>query len=312
MPAPDSEPNPDPDSDHDSDDDRDRDLSDSGLRRPRKPLETRLLDAAERRFGKWAIPGLVRYIAILQVLTWVLSHAFEGYFGKLIFNKRLILEGEVWRLVTYLFTPPGDLIPAMGTGNFLILLFVVMFMFMINDGLEQAWEPLRLNLYVFTTMLLMTIAVFVLNAPVDPGTIVFTSLLFAFASYYPNHEILFMLFIPLKIKYLAFLGAFALAFSSVGFLRSGDWQPAVVILVGLLPYFRVFGPGFVAGRRQAAQVADRRSRFESSLPDPGEAFHRCATCGATEGSDPELEFRVAADGEEYCEQHLPAAAATNQ
>jgi hypothetical protein len=28
-------------------------------------------------------------------------------------------------------------------------------------------------------------------------------------------------------------------------------------------------------------------------------------CGRTEISDPELDFRMAADGEEYCEDHLP-------
>jgi hypothetical protein len=36
-----------------------------------------------------------------------------------------------------------------------------------------------------------------------------------------------------------------------------------------------------------------------------EALHRCAVCGATELTDPNLDFRVARDGEEYCIAHLP-------
>ena len=32
----------------------------------------------------------------------------------------------------------------------------------------------------------------------------------------------------------------------------------------------------------------------------------CATCDRTEHDDPDLEFRVAADGEEYCKEHLPS------
>ena len=35
---------------------------------------------------------------------------------------------------------------------------------------------------------------------------------------------------------------------------------------------------------------------------------KCATCGATELTDPNLEFRVARDGEEYCLAHLPRPA----
>jgi len=33
--------------------------------------------------------------------------------------------------------------------------------------------------------------------------------------------------------------------------------------------------------------------------------HRCSQCGRTEVSHVELDFRVAADGEEYCTEHLP-------
>jgi len=36
-------------------------------------------------------------------------------------------------------------------------------------------------------------------------------------------------------------------------------------------------------------------------------LHKCAICGATELSDPNLDFRVARDGEEYCIAHLPRA-----
>jgi hypothetical protein len=38
-----------------------------------------------------------------------------------------------------------------------------------------------------------------------------------------------------------------------------------------------------------------------------ESLHKCAVCGATELTDPNLEFRVARDGEEYCMKHLPSA-----
>ena len=55
----------------------------------------------------------------------------------------------------------------------------------------------------------------------------------------------------------------------------------------------------------------RRRRFEMETRDAEtEALHRCAICGATEVSDPNLEFRVARNGEEYCMAHLSHAKAS--
>ena len=44
-----------------------------------------------------------------------------------------------------------------------------------------------------------------------------------------------------------------------------------------------------------------------TLSSEAEPLHKCAVCGATELTDPNLDFRVARDGEEYCMAHLPKA-----
>jgi hypothetical protein len=81
------------------------------------------------------------------------------------------------------------------------------------------------------------------------------------------------------------------------------------LLLAMSNFFLVFGPGTARHLRQRGEVAARRRKFESAkLPDT-EALHRCASCGKTEHDDPELEFRVATDGEEYCVDHLPGRAA---
>ena len=43
----------------------------------------------------------------------------------------------------------------------------------------------------------------------------------------------------------------------------------------------------------------------SHEPPPQTFFHRCAQCGKTEITAPDLEFRVSRNGEEYCFPHLP-------
>jgi hypothetical protein len=49
----------------------------------------------------------------------------------------------------------------------------------------------------------------------------------------------------------------------------------------------------------------RRRRFQKAL-EPESTLHRCSLCGRTEVSDPDLEFRVSANGSEYCGEHLPS------
>ena len=117
----------------------------------------------------------------------------------------------------------------------------------------------------------------------------------------------FMLIIPLKIKWLGWLSAVMLVFNFTGALLAGDIGSATVILAGMTPFLLVFAPGFIASRKLAAANAVRREKFQAGLPDADEAFHRCSVCGATELSNPEKEFRVSSDGEEYCLEHLPQA-----
>jgi hypothetical protein len=68
-----------------------------------------------------------------------------------------------------------------------------------------------------------------------------------------------------------------------------------------------FGPEIIHQARHRRDVSTRRKRFETQSRGAMEALHRCAVCGATEFTDPNLDFRVARDGEEYCVPHLPKA-----
>lgn len=58
-------------------------------------------------------------------------------------------------------------------------------------------------------------------------------------------------------------------------------------------------------RRGIRQRAFRMAVKSRETGESAEGFHRCAVCGRTELGAPDLVFRVAADGEEYCGEHLP-------
>ncbi len=262
-----------------------------------------LLDKLERRLGFLAVPGLIRIVVAFTALVYVLTFINQEFLSMLDLNPARIRQGEVWRLVTYLFIPRSIAQP----GAVLQPLWVVMalwFLWYIGERLEPAWGAFRLTLYFLVGMLGTTVAAFLFGAQFS-NTMLASSLFFAFAWFYPD-EIIYVLFVlPMKIKWLAWISAALLVF---GFASSPN-SYRMALLAAFANYFIFFGPEIFARVRHRQEVSGRRKRFEVQTRSEGEPLHSCANCGATELSDPSLEFRVARDGEEYCMQHLPSAAA---
>ena len=70
------------------------------------------LDKLERRFGFLGIPGLIRIVIGFTALVYVLVYLNRGFESFLTLDPALILRGQVWRLVTYIFIPSfGGLFP---------------------------------------------------------------------------------------------------------------------------------------------------------------------------------------------------------
>src|SRR5262249_40048606 len=92
------------------------------------------------------------------------------------------------------------------------------------------------------------------------------------------------------------------------FVNSNSYR--VSLVAALANYLIFFGPEFFSRARHRHEVSIRRKRFEDRASGEDEPLHKCVVCGKTELSDPDLEFRVSRDGEEYCVDHLPSAQAT--
>ena len=259
-----------------------------------------LLDKLERRIGFIAIPGLIRIVVAFTALVYILTFLNPEFFSILELNPARIRKGELWRLITYIFIPRG--IGGPGSLQPLWLLLALWFLWFIGEGLERAWGAFRLTLYFFVGMIGTTIAAFISGAEFSNAMLA-ASLFFAFAWFYPDEVIYVFFILPMKIKWLAWVMA---AFIILGFVTAPlSYKLAVVAALG--NFFVFFGPQVVSQARQRQEVTTRRRRFEMQTRTESEPLHRCATCGATELSDPNLEFRVARDGEEYCMNHLPSA-----
>ena len=255
-----------------------------------------LLDKLERRIGFIAIPGLIRAIVTLNALVFVLVLLNPGFEAYLSLDPARIMSGEVWRLVTYIFVPRIQ--------HFLWVVVALWFLWFIGDGVERAWGPFRLTLFYLVGMIGTTIAAFFFGSNFS-NAMLNASLFFAFAWFYPEETIYIFFILPMKIKWLAWIGA---AFLLFGFIVGTNGY-RMALLAAFSNYFIFFGPELFRQARHRQDVASRRKRFEVQTRSAAEPLHKCATCGATELSDPNLEFRVSRDGEEYCVPHLPSTTA---
>lgn len=260
-----------------------------------------LLDKLERRIGWIAIPGLLRYVAILSALVFVLYKMDASYLRLIDLDSFAVLRGQVWRLVTYIFVPQlGSLLPLPDWVN---AAFYVLFLWWIGNGLEGAWGPFRLTLFFLLGMIGTTIAAFFFGAAFS-NIMLTTSLFFAFARFFPDIVIYFAYVLPLKVKWIAWGTAAYLLFQFL--FAAMDYRAAFI--AAMANYLLFFGPEIYRSAVHRKDVSERRRRFELESRDAeAEPLHKCATCGATELTDSNLEFRVSRDGEEYCLAHLPSA-----
>ncbi|MGB4213826.1 MAG: hypothetical protein WBK64_03145, partial [Dethiobacteria bacterium] len=97
------------------------------------------MNKLERKYGKYAVNNLIFYILALNAIVFMLSLMSPGLFDLLVLYRDRLFQGEIWRLLTYLFIPP--------TYSPFWIIFVLYFYYLIGTGLEQAWGAFRLNLY---------------------------------------------------------------------------------------------------------------------------------------------------------------------
>jgi membrane associated rhomboid family serine protease len=282
-----------------------------------------LIDRLERKIGWIAIPGIVRIIMCMQLLVFVLGifqmpsnvevsvgmSPLPPLVEALMLDGDRILNGEVWRVVSFIFLPPT-------LKGFIMMLFAFIFTVFLGNMLENIWGSFRLTLYVLGGMMGMVAGEFIFPyfglylISGGGGYLLFmASLLFACAVYNPHFTVMLFGIIPVKLLWLAVFDAGIIIIEIVGaeYFRLG-----IAIIAALGNFLIVFVPGLKKAVKMRAEVSARRRKFEEARAPAMEVMHLCASCGKTEKDDEELVFRVADDGEEYCvdcreKKKLPAS-----
>lgn len=282
----------------------------------------------ERKFGKFAIPNLTLILILCYVAGYILELVNPTFLSFLTLDPYQIMHGQVWRLFTWVISPPADLS--------LFTLVMLFFYFSIGTELEREWGTYRYNVFIFRGMLITIIGAFLvvlvtwvlyLGFPESSetaagyfsvGSTLFStyyinmSIMLAYAITYPNVVVLLMFVIPVKVKWLGILYTAMLGLNLLECVANGLTNPIYWYLIVAIAASLINVGIFWLGSRNLTHLEPkqikRRSDFKQQVKEGvKQSGHKCAICGRTDESNPELSFRYCSKcngNYEYCQDHL--------
>jgi membrane associated rhomboid family serine protease len=253
----------------------------------------KLLDALDKKIGRFAIPNLTIYLIAGQSFFYLMDKTGKLDRGATYLSAGMLMQGEWWRLLTLPFDPPRQ--------SLIFTVFAWYFFYMLGSTLEEHWGAFRYNMYLLLGCLITVAASFLVPGyPVSNGFLA-GSVFLAFAALFPDYQILLFFILPVRIKWLALLTWLSYAYQVV----FGDWATRLMVLAAtanfLIFFARDLATNFRYGRRQLVKKAAGMTRREN------EPLHRCSTCGITDQSHPQMDFRYCpqCNGQYgYCRDHI--------
>ena len=279
----------------------------------------------EKKFGKYAIKNISLVLILFYACGYLINWINPVMFNYLTLNPYAILfKGQVWRLITWLIIPPENF-------SFFTLIMLY-FYYSIGTTLERTWGTYRYNLYLFLGIIFTAVGAFAMMGFVylfqrdillamgaeNYFSVLSTmfstyyvnmSIFLAFAATFPDMQVLLFFFIPIKVKILGIIYGVLLVYEFIAGVGNKYLNAANRFVIGAsLLNFIVF---FLTSRNMihmSPKQVKRRQEFKREVKQSAKITrHKCAICGRTEETNPELEFRFCSkcDGNyEYCQDHL--------
>ncbi len=195
-----------------------------------------LLDKLDRKIGRYAPKYLMTIFVIGTAIVWLLNYIVYARTGVMIysyitFNKEAIISGQVWRLITFIFTTFDS--------NPLLLMISLYFYWLIGNALERTWGSFKFDVFYLSGILFAIASGFITGyATVEYLNL---SLFLAFAILYPNHKVYLFFFIPVKMKWLAIFDLALIVLS----LIFNDWPGRIAIFVALFNVILFMSSGLI-------------------------------------------------------------------
>ena len=279
-----------------------------------------------RRFNRFCfqhrskgIPNLMMYISLGCALVYLMTQFTQNtiLYSLLVFDRAAILQGQVWRLISYPLT--------FYNSNLLLMAVALFCYYSIGRAMENIWGTFRFNLFYFSGIVMMDIWCMIFGGRADV-TYLNLSLFLSYATMFPDAQFLLFFIIPVKAWIFALID---LALMVYGLLVY-PFPLNIFSVISLANYFLFFGPDVLNVIPQSWRMNARRllrknsyapkqekpkvipfpnaGSYEATTAKPKAPYtHRCVICGRTDVSDPDLEFRYCSRCSGYhcyCEDHI--------
>ena len=290
----------------------------------------------EKKLGKYAIKNISLYLIVCYAIGYILLIFSEKnpFFSEVLMMLtldpyKIIMEFQIWRLVTWLVIPPSGF-------DFWVIISLY-FYWSLGTSLEHTWGTYRYNVYLFTGFLCTIVGSFLyllirtwqvypayeqLGAPfVAVMELVGMEAAFTFSTFYvnmsilllfaftfPDVQVLLMFIVPIKVKWLGVAYAVMLGYDIVRAAIAGAYPIVISIIMSLLNFVIFFILHKRRKRRISPAQMKRRVVYRAQTHRANTVSrHKCAICGRTEADGEHLEFRYCskcAGNYEYCQDHL--------
>jgi len=262
------------------------------------------------------ISNLMLYIALGNALVYLMSliDRTNTLYYILCFDREAILQGQVWRLLTYALT--------FDSGNILYTAIALICYYSLGRAIENAWGTLKFNLFYLTGILMMDIYCMIFGGYATADYLNL-SLFLAYATMYPDAQFLLLFIIPVKAWIFALLD---LALVVIGLLGN-PFPYNLFSVISLANYFLFFGKDVLNVVPMSWRMNTRRlfkkgspkqkaktipfpnaGSYQATVATPKAPYtHKCTVCGRTDLTNPELEFRYCSRCKGYfcyCQDHI--------
>ena len=272
----------------------------------------------ERKYGKYALKNLTLMLIMCYVAGYIIQLINPEFLMYLNLDISRILHGQVWRLFTWLIIPPAKF-------DFFTLI-MLFFYYSIGTTLEKTWGDWKYNIFLIGGIVFTILGAFLLfgyNSILANGIsqsqmieglsqisamyfstyYVNMSIFLAYSATFPEMQIYLMMIFPIKVKFLGIIYALLIVYELIA-------TPSIILkfvivasLINVL-IFLLMNKFRFKSIRTIQKPINKVMVHKYKSPNKG---HICKTCGKTDITNPELEFRFCSrcnGNYEYCQEHL--------
>ena len=216
----------------------------------------RWLYRMQYKYSRYGVENLMMYVTVTMLAVYLAEMLLQMPATEyLAFSRPLIFQGQVWRILTFIFQPPAS--------TPIFILFALYMYYFFGGSLENEWGTFSFNIYYVLGILGAIIGGFITGY--TNNFYLNLSLMLAFAQLFPDMELRIFFLIPVKIKYIGYATWIIYALALLFALTHFDWSEAVAIIMALVNFFIFFGENFINRMRENVRYRGRRRQFKRDI-----------------------------------------------